>query len=1146
MDKRNSSDKFDQISNLNKAMKNTKKMVNSISSGFKDIAKQIREIAEDSSDYQTEFEKDWKKLNKSKKGQEKKDRKESEKQRKKEERNRRNTNKDILRSARNLNRDIQGEMDRFNDSFEDSMNNMVDQADDATSRVRSTFDNLYDTVRDLAIVDGLNDISRGIEDNVDSYVDLTREMKKHVEWSNDQWKEYSNTVSQAVKDANYQLSRSEMNEIGSKLVMELGIDDNAEISTYMSDLAKIQSVVGSDINDLADIIKIDRTSGSNGEILRMMSDIAVSLDNNGMSTKQEDILSSLNQVSDSFNQFARGDTDLYKKMMTEFAQVRAASDDSYYSFAGDMLQKISEATYQDISDLAQAGLLQAGNIQKLMKQGDVAEAGRLLANELADSLQNSSMQEYLKSTGLADMNQISEAITNGSAEAFEQSLTNAMKYTSDGLVGVDDKIAQTINGPFEKMKNWFFNLKPITKIQDMFAELNVGMANIFFAMSVAKMAKDTVNGIKELGSLNDIKDNISNLTGNNSILENLNNTFDDRMLDLLGSEEKQLAYIDKWGTGISGKLQTLGSMFKTGMTTGLTKVGSFLSGGSLAGGSALAAGAAGVAGIAAGVAGLFSSVKDLVKATKTKDKKQKQDLLFSSGSKAGLVGLGTAIGTAIAPGIGTAIGAGIGGIAAIISGSKLGKFLSNIWSSDALRPIRDGLSAVASGFKSIVHAVIDPIKEAFSQAKNAIGQVAGVFKQVGSFLLKGIFLPFKIQFKIIGGLLKLTSKVLTTLVKVALQPIIIPIKLVGKAFELLGKGITAVKDFFARIKEKVKTTFQPFLNTIKEIKNTLSSIFGKSENGGNGLLSIFSGLAKIIGKVITPVFKVLGKIVEVAIVTPFKILAGLLNIIIKPFKWIVDGVKAVADFFKNTFGKVVEGINNLVETISAAINKLKGNKADGSNNDIVSGAKDAWSDLKKGKIFSAVGDIWSGVVGSVKSFFGINKKKDDVDGSHANGLDTVPRDGYLAELHKNESVLTSKEAPIWRSLKSGGLLTNLVKAVKELATSKLAKFSPMTQLITKAKEMTSHPAINYDPKDKGGPNPNGNPPPVPMTRTAINPSSNNSDPDFDNSDVVAAIKWLANRLERKLDEVSVDDSTTNNIMGNTPGYDRKSDEVFSF
>lgn len=42
----------------------------------------------------------------------------------------------------------------------------------------------------------------------------------------------------------------------------------------------------------------------------------------------------------------------------------------------------------------------------------------------------------------------------------------------------------------------------------------------------------------------------------------------------------------------------------------------------------------------------------------------------------------------------------------------------------------------------------------------------------------------------------------------------------------------------------------------------------------------------------------------------------------------------------------------------------------------------------------------------------------DIDGSNANGLDYVPFDGYISELHKGEAVLTATEAAAWRAGKA--------------------------------------------------------------------------------------------------------------------------------
>ena len=43
-----------------------------------------------------------------------------------------------------------------------------------------------------------------------------------------------------------------------------------------------------------------------------------------------------------------------------------------------------------------------------------------------------------------------------------------------------------------------------------------------------------------------------------------------------------------------------------------------------------------------------------------------------------------------------------------------------------------------------------------------------------------------------------------------------------------------------------------------------------------------------------------------------------------------------------------------------------------------------------------------------------------VDGSNANGLDYVPFDGYISELHAGEAVLTAQENRVWQQFKANG------------------------------------------------------------------------------------------------------------------------------
>lgn len=74
-----------------------------------------------------------------------------------------------------------------------------------------------------------------------------------------------------------------------------------------------------------------------------------------------------------------------------------------------------------------------------------------------------------------------------------------------------------------------------------------------------------------------------------------------------------------------------------------------------------------------------------------------------------------------------------------------------------------------------------------------------------------------------------------------------------------------------------------------------------------------------------------------------------------------------------------------------------------------------WEGIKS--IFSRIGSwLASGVKSLAKKVTGSARGEDDVDGSHAGGLSYVPYDGYRAELHEGETVLTAREASTLRSL----------------------------------------------------------------------------------------------------------------------------------
>lgn len=142
------------------------------------------------------------------------------------------------------------------------------------------------------------------------------------------------------------------------------------------------------------------------------------------------------------------------------------------------------------------------------------------------------------------------------------------------------------------------------------------------------------------------------------------------------------------GKGASVVMGTTGSA----VTAGLANTGYALGSGATTIGGAAAVGGASIAGIIGGILGLGSAGIDVyqgIKASKAGNSKAAKDEYVTAGTKAGMVGTGAAIGAGIGAlfgGVGAVpgalIGAGIGGVAALFTGDKAGKALSDATDKD--------------------------------------------------------------------------------------------------------------------------------------------------------------------------------------------------------------------------------------------------------------------------------------------------------------------------------------------------------------------------------------------------------------------------------------------------------------------------------
>ncbi|MBU5627704.1 hypothetical protein KQI82_12370 [Oscillibacter sp. MSJ-2] len=132
------------------------------------------------------------------------------------------------------------------------------------------------------------------------------------------------------------------------------------------------------------------------------------------------------------------------------------------------------------------------------------------------------------------------------------------------------------------------------------------------------------------------------------------------------------------------------------------------------------------------------------------------------------------------------------------------------------------------------------------------------------------------------------------------------------------------------------------------------------------------------------------------------------------------------------WNKIKEAFFNVIDSITNAFDKFK---EIGTNiiNGIKDGISEAWEGLK-----SWFSNLWDGLFGNRKVSVSAETR---VNGSHASGLDYVPFDGYIAQLHRGEMVVPAALADSLRnsvsigSRQSGGVTVSDLRSVTSAAVN---------------------------------------------------------------------------------------------------------------
>lgn len=273
------------------------------------------------------------------------------------------------------------------------------------------------------------------------------------------------------------------------------------------------------------------------------------------------------------------------------------------------------------------------------------------------------------------------------------------------------------------------------------------------------------------------------------------------------------------------------------------------------------------------------------------------------------------------------------------------------------------------------------------------------------------------------------------------------------AMELAKNALSDAMEF---IKNAISDMAEKAKPVVEAIGNAFESAWSLIQTVWSGVEPFFAGLFNVIGVLVRTVVGVIGAQFQLAwtfvsaiwsVATSFfstiwNTIAGIFAVVQAvlsgDFQGAWDAIMGIFATWKDFFMGLWQDVCDVFSGVFDFFTSVGG--------DIVQGIKDgisaAWDGLKK-----FVSGLWDGL----KKIFTIKKSDIKVeggaDGSHAGGLDYVPYNNYVANLHRGEMVLTAQEAENYRRGAFGGggfTVQQTIYAAKqspvELAASTAAAF----------------------------------------------------------------------------------------------------------
>lgn len=343
--------------------------------------------------------------------------------------------------------------------------------------------------------------------------------------------------------------------------------------------------------------------------------------------------------------------------------------------------------------------------------------------------------------------------------------------------------------------------------------------------------------------------------------------------------------------------------------------------------------------------------------------------------------------------------------------------------------IEEGLQALFGGLSSVASELQPIVADVFSFFGDAIISwlTSAIESSDFSFLLD-IFNNVKTAIENIANIIdsfKNNANAAWDAISAKIQEVVAYVQpYVETAMQVIGQVVTQVITDLTPVIQSIGEAFIAAWNLVQTVWAWASAFF---QAIFQAIVVIFTPFAPIISGFFQGAWIIIQSIWNVAVSffqTVFDLITGVFSTI--------DAV------LSGDFQSAWESIQGIFEGVFGFFSTVGQNAVEG----IKGGISAVW-----GGLVSFVQGLWDGI----KSIFVINasdvKNNMGSDGSHAGGMDYVPYNNYVANLHRGEMVLTADEADSYRRGKgssNGFTLTQNIYAAKqtpvELAASTAAYF----------------------------------------------------------------------------------------------------------